>query len=368
MKRFIGFVTKEFYHIFRDKRTMFILFGMPMVQIMLFGFAITNEINNVNIAIFDQSKDSETQQIINKISASKYFKIQDQITHEAQIESVFRTGKVKAVLVFEKDFIQNLQNQKVAKVQVITDATDPNMANTITNYINAILQNYSQEINKNSKPVYQIQTQTQLYYNPELKSVFTFVPGVMTVILMLVSAMMTSISITREKEMGTMEVLLVSPIKPFQVVIGKVFPYIFLSIINATIILLLGVFVFKMPIEGSLLLLALESILFIITALSLGILISTIAQSQQTAMMFSLAGLMLPVIILSGFIFPISSMPLPLQIMSNIIPAKWFIIIIKAIMLKGATIHTIWKETLILVGMTVFFIALSVKKYKIRLE
>ena len=368
MKRFIGFVTKEFYHIFRDKRTMFILFGMPMVQIMLFGFAITNEINNVNIAIFDQSKDSETQQIINKISASKYFKIQDQITHEAQIESVFRTGKVKAVLVFEKDFIQNLQNKKVAKVQVITDATDPNMANTITNYINAILQNYSLQSNTNNKPVCQIQTQTQLYYNPELKSVFTFVPGVMTVILMLVSAMMTSISITREKEMGTMEVLLVSPIKPFQVVIGKVFPYIFLSIINATIILLLGFFVFKMPIEGSLLLLALESILFIITALSLGILISTIAQSQQTAMMFSLAGLMLPVIILSGFIFPISSMPLPLQIMSNIIPAKWFIIIIKAIMLKGATIHTIWKETLILVGMTVFFIALSIKKYKIRLE
>lgn len=368
MKRFIGFVTKEFYHIFRDKRTMFILFGMPVAQIMLFGFAITNEINNVNIAILDQSKDNETQQIINKISASKYFNIVNKITHEAKIDSVFRTGKVKAVLVFEKDFIQNLQNKKAAKVQVITDATDPNMANTITNYINAILQNYTQELNKNIKPVYQILTQTQLYYNPELKSVFTFVPGVMTVILMLVSAMMTSISITREKEMGTMEVLLVSPIKPFQVVIGKVFPYVFLSIINATIIVLLGVLVFKMPIEGSLFLLALESILFIITALSLGILISTIAQSQQTAMMFSLAGLMLPVIILSGFIFPISSMPLPLQIISNIIPAKWFIIIIKAIMLKGATIHTIWKETLILIGMTVFFIALSIKKYKIRLE
>jgi ABC-2 type transport system permease protein len=368
MKRFIGFVTKEFYHIFRDKRTMFILFGMPVAQIMLFGFAITNEINNVNIAILDQSKDNETQQIINKISASKHFEIKKQITHEAQIESVFRSGKVKAVLVFEKDFIQNLQNKKIAKVQVITDATDPNMANTITNYINAILQNYTQELNKNSQPHYQIQTQTQLYYNPELKSVFTFVPGVMTIILMLVSAMMTSISITREKEMGTMEVLLVSPIKPFQVVIGKVFPYVFLSIINASIILILGVLVFKMPIEGSLFLLALESILFIITALSLGILISTIAQSQQTAMMFSLAGLMLPVIILSGFIFPISSMPLPLQIISNIIPAKWFIIIIKAIMLKGASIHTIWKETLILIGMTVLFIAISIKKYKIRLE
>jgi ABC-2 type transport system permease protein len=368
MKRFLGFVEKEFYHIFRDKRSMFILFGMPIAQIMLFGFAITNEINNVNIAILDESKDTETQKIINKISASKYFNIEREITNEGQIENVFKTGKVKAVLIFEKGFVKNLQTLKQAKVQVITDATDPNIANTITNYVNAILQNYQQEINKNNRASYQIQTQTQLYYNPELKSVFNFVPGVMTIILMLVSAMMTSISITREKELGTMEVLLVSPLKPFQVIIGKVFPYVFLSVINATVILLLGFFVFEMPIQGSLFLLAMESVLFIITALSLGILISTISNSQQTAMMISLMGLMLPVIILSGFIFPISSMPIPLQIISNIIPAKWFIIIIKAIMLKGASFDIIWKETLILLGMTVFFIVLSVKKYKIRLE
>lgn len=368
MKRFIGFITKEFYHIFRDKRSMFILFGMPIAQIMLFGFAITNEINNVNIAIFDQSKDTETQKIISKIDASKYFNIEQEITSEAQIESSFKKGKVKAVLVFEKDFIKKFQTLKQAKIQVITDATDPNIANTITNYVNAILQNYTQESNSTNPHKYQIQTQTQLYYNPELKSVFTFVPGVMTIILMLVSAMMTSISITREKELGTMEVLLVSPLKPFQVIIGKVFPYIFLSIINATIIVLLGFFVFKMPMQGSLILLAFESILFIITALSLGIFISTVSNSQQTAMMISLFGLMLPVIILSGFIFPISSMPLPMQIISNIIPAKWFIIILKAIMLKGVSLNSIWKETLILAGMTVFFIALSIKKYKIRLE
>ena len=368
MKRFIGFVKKEFHHIFRDRRSMFILFGMPIAQIMLFGFAITNEINNVNIAILDKSKDTETQKIIQKISVSSYFNIDQVLNSEAQIESVFKKGIVKAVLVFEKDFIKNLQTQKNAKIQVITDATDPNMANTISNYSTSILQNYIQDKNKNTKPTYQIQTQTQLFYNPELKSVFTFVPGVMTVILMLVSAMMTSISITREKEMGTMEVLLVSPIKPFQVIIGKVFPYIFLSVINATVILLLGYFVFKMPIEGSLLLLAAESILFIVCALSLGILISTVSNSQQTAMMISLFGLMLPVILLSGFIFPISSMPLPLQIISNIIPAKWFIIIIKAIMLKGAAFSIIWKETLIILGMTVFFTLVSIKKYKIRLE
>ena len=368
MKRFIGFVKKEFYHIFRDRRSMFILFGMPIAQIMLFGFAITNEINNVNIAILDQSKDVETHKIIQKISNSSYFNIEQEITTESQIESVFKKGKVKAVLVFEADFIKNLQTQKNAKVQVITDATDPNMANTISNYIASILQNHIQEKNRNNKQAYQIQTQTQLFYNPAMKSVFTFVPGVMTVILMLVSAMMTSISITREKELGTMEILLVSPLKPFQVIIGKVFPYIFLSVINAAVILLLGYFVFKMPIEGSLFLLAVESVLFIICALALGILISTLSDSQQTAMMISLFGLMLPVILLSGFIFPISSMPLPLQAISNIIPAKWFIIIIKAIMLKGASFSVIWKETFILVGMTIFFIVVSIKKYKIRLE
>lgn len=368
MKRFLGFVKKEFYHIFRDKRSMFILFGMPIVQIMLFGFAITNEINNVKIAILDKSKDKETQQIINKISASKYFQIEQEISSENQIQSIFEKGKVKAILIFENNFIKTLQTTSFAKVQVITDATDPNIANTITNYINAILQNHIQEKNTINGQNFQIDTQTQLYYNPELKGVFTFVPGVMTVILMLVSAMMTSISITREKELGTMEVLLVSPLNPLQVILGKVFPYVFLSIINASVIIVLGVFVFGMPIQGSLFLLALESILFIITALSLGILISTVAQSQQTAMMMSLMGLMLPVIILSGFIFPISSMPLPLQIISNIIPAKWFIIIIKAIMLKGASFSIIWKETLILIGMTLFFILLSIKNYKIRLE
>lgn len=368
MKRFIGFVTKEFYHIFRDKRTLFILFGMPIAQIILFGFAITNEINNVNIAILDQSKDVATQKIIAKINASKYFVVKQNISHENEIENVFKKGKVKAVLVFENHFIKNLETKKQAKVQVITDATDPNIANTVTNYVNAILQNYIQQLNRDNPTTYSIQTQTQLYYNPELKSVFNFVPGVMTIILMLVSAMMTSISIKREKEMGTMEVLLVSPLKPFQVIIGKVFPYIFLSIINATIIVLLGYFVFKMPIVGSLFLLAFESILFIITALSLGILISTVTDSQQTAMMISLFGLMLPVIILSGFIFPISSMPLPMQIISNIIPAKWFIIIVKAVMLKGASVSVIWKETLILIGMTAAYILLSIKKYKIRLE
>jgi ABC-2 type transport system permease protein len=322
----------------------------------------------VDIAILDHSKDATTKEIINKISASKYFSIEQFIERENDIESVFKKGKVKAILNFEKDFSKNLIKDHKAAIQIVTDATDPNTANTISNYVSSILQNYQQEQNKAITINYVIVPQPRMVYNPELKSVYMFVPGVMTIILMLVSAMMTSISITREKELGTMEILLVSPIKPLQVIVGKVFPYIFLSIINAIVIVLLSIFIFKMPIQGSLILLALESILFIISALALGILISTISETQQTAMMISLMGLMLPVILLSGFIFPISSMPMPLQIISNIIPAKWFIIILKGIMLKGVGLQFLWKETLILLGMTIFFMGLSVKKYKIRLE
>lgn len=368
MKRFIGFVRKEFYHIFRDKRSMFILFGMPIAQILLFGFAITNEINNVEIGILDKSKDHETLKIINKINASEYFTIENVVENENEIESVFKKGEVKAFLVFEEGFAENLHALHLGKIQVITDATEPNTANTIVNYIQSIIQLYQQDLNSTSAPGVQIDIQTRMFYNAELKSVFNFLPGVMTVILMLVSAMMTSISITREKELGTMEILLVSPLKPVQVVVGKVFPYIFLSIINALVILILGVTVFGMPIEGSLILLAFETVLFIITALSLGILISTIAETQQAAMMISLMGLMLPVILLSEFIFPISSMPALLQYISHFIPAKWFIIILKGIMLKGVGLIYLWKETLILVVMAVFLIGLSIKKYKIRLE
>jgi ABC-2 type transport system permease protein len=368
MKRFIGFIKKEIYHILRDRRSLFILFGMPIVQILLFGFAITNEINNVKIGILDKSNDEISRQLIQKIDASPYFQIDQYIYDSNEFETTFKKGKIKAILVFEAQTAKELTTQGSVKIQVLTDATEPNTANTILNYIQAIIQNFQSEINLQQIIPLQIVVESKMLYNPELKSVYLFVPGVMTIILMLVSAMMTSISIAKEKEIGTMEILLVSPLNPSQVIVGKVFPYIILSIFNAIVILLLGFFVFGMPMNGNLVLLGLESVLFILSALSLGILISTISQTQQTAMMISLMGLLLPVILLSGYIFPISSMPQPLQIMSNIVPAKWYIIILKGIMLKASGIALIWKETLILVIMTLFFLALSVKNYKIRLE
>lgn len=363
-----GFIIKECYHIFRDRRSLLILFGMPIVQVLLFGFAITNEIKDVPIAVLDPARDEVSTHLVDKLIASGYFHVERYLQNEQQIERVFQQGRVKAVVVLPSQFDKDEARGEQTAVQVITDATEPNTANTVVSYATAIIADYQQGYDGAVTTPYQIKTAVRMYYNPALKGVFMFIPGTMTIILMLVSAMMTSISIAREKETGTMEILLVSPLSPFQVVVGKVFPYILLSSVNAVVIVCLGYFVFHMPIAGSLLWLSLVTWLFIITALSLGILISTVAKTQQTAMMISLVGLMLPTIMLSGFIFPISSMPWPLQWFSNIMPAKWFIIIVKGIMLKGVEIHYLWKEVGVLVGMTTVFIGLSIKNYAIRLE
>ena len=368
MKRFIGFVIKEFYHIFRDKRTMLILFGMPLSQVLLFGFVLTNEIKDAKIALLDHSKDHVTQEITNKLLSSGYFQATEYLTNTDQIESTFKKGKVKEIVVFEPDFALKLEKEKRAHVQVIADASDPNMANLLVNYTQAIIADYQQHMNESTKMPFMVKTESRMYYNPEIRGVYMFIPGIMAMILMLVSAMMTSISIAKEKEMGTMEILLVSPLQPVQIILGKVIPYLMLSLINATVILFLGRFVFNVPINGSIVLLMLENILFIMMALSLGILISTVAKTQQVAMFISMFGLMLPTILLSGFIFPIENMPWPLQLLSNVMPPRWFIIIIKNIMLKGTGFQFVWKETLILTGMTIFFIGLATRKFKVRLE
>ncbi len=363
-----AFIKKEFYHIFRDYRSMVILFGMPVVMVLLFGFAITNDITNAKIGILDRSKDVVTREIIQKLISSGYFLPEVNLESNTRIESYFQQGSIKAVVVFEPDFAQKMNENKGATVQIILDASEPNTANILSNYISGIINTYMTQKMKDQMvlPV-SIQVQSRMLYNPELKSVYMFVPGIITILLMLVSAMMTSLSIAREKEMGTMEALLVSPLNPFQIIIGKVIPYVFLSLINLIVILLMARFVFLMPFNGSLTLLMAESLLFIIMSLALGILISTVSQSQQQAMLLSMFALMLPTILLSGFIFPIENMPLLLQLISHLMPSKWFIIIVKGIMLKGVGLAYFWKETLIIVAMTLFFIGLSVKKFKIRL-
>jgi len=368
MKQFLGFVKKEFYHIFRDPRTLLVLFGIPVAQLLIFGYVVNNEIKNIKIAIYDQSKDHVTLEITNKIMASGYFILLENLQTVSNLEEIFKKGDIKEIVVFEPDFSKKLEREGVARVQLLADASDANTANLIVNYTSAIIADYVNKENNLSKIPMHIEPVVRMVFNEGMKSVYMFVPGTMALILMLVSAMMTSISITREKEMGTMEVLLVSPLKPAQIIIGKVLPYVTLAFINAITIIGLGYFIFGMPVKGSLVLLLAESLLFISLALSLGILISTMAKSQQVAIFISMFALMLPTLLLSGFIFPIENMPVILQWISHLMPPKYFIIIIKNIMLKGTGISYVWKETLILIGMTLFFIALSIKKFKVRLD
>ena len=367
MKQLITFIQKEFHHILRDTRSMLVLIGLPIVQLLIFGFAITTEVRNANIAILDNSKDEMTQDIITKIESSQYFDIDRTISTNEQIEKSFKSGRIKLAIVFQPNFQNELSHSNKAQLQIIADATDPNQATTLTNYISSIVMDYQNEMNKQNKLPYTIKTEMRMLYNPQLKGAYTSVPGVMGMILLLISAMMTSIAIVREKELGTMEILLVSPMKPWLVVISKVIPYFIISLINVATILILSVFVLGLPIEGSLLLLIGSTIVYIFCALSLGILISTVTETQQAAMLISLLGLMLPVVMLSGYAFPIANMPAILQILSNLVPAKWYIIIVKNIMIKGIGIEQIWKELLILLAMTGTFLLISIKRFKIRL-
>jgi ABC-2 type transport system permease protein len=367
MKQFLVFIKKEWLHIWRDKRTLFILFGMPITQIILFGFALSNEVKNSKIAILNPSKDALSAQITEKINASRYFDLVKEIKTNSEIDLVLKSGEVNSVLVFPNNFEKDFNHNGFNKVQFIADASEPNTATTLKNYMSSILMDFQKTKNPNAVNPLQIKTEIRMLYNPQLKGAYNFVPGVMAMILLLVCTMMTSISIVKEKELGTMEVMLVSPLKPFMVIVAKAVPYFFLSMVNVVSILLLSVYALELPIKGSLVLLMAESMLFTITALSLGLLISTITGSQQVAMLISLVGMFLPTLMFSGFMFPIENMPLPLRTISNIVPAKWYFIIVKNVMLKGLGISGVLKETLILMGMTVFLLVLSVKKYKIRL-
>ncbi|MFP4527033.1 MAG: ABC transporter permease [Candidatus Kapaibacterium sp.] len=366
MMTFFEFIRKEIYHIRRDYRTLLVLFGMPIAQIILFGFAIRTEISDADIGILDKSRDYYSKMMTDKLLSSGYFRLQEYFDDEGEIPGAFKSGEVRQVVVFQPGFGHDLMKEGRADIQIINDASNPNVASILNSYTSAIITDFQRDM-AGDKPLL-IEADFRMYFNPEMKSVYMFVPGLITLILMLVSALMTSIAITREKELGTMEVLLVSPLRPATIILGKVMPYVAIAFINAITILIISMTVFGLPFRGSYLLFTAEVLLFIVTALSLGILISTIAKTQQIALMVSLAGLLMPTVLLSGFIFPIENMPIVLQYISKIIPATWFLIILKNIMLKGVGIEYFWKETLILAGFAVVFLAISMKKFKIRLE
>ena len=366
MKQLITFVKKEFWHVLRDKRTLLVLFGMPVVQVLLFGFALSTEVKNTKIGVLDQDKSQNSIELISKIKANQYFDVDKNLKSIDEAEDAFKGGKIKMILVIPAQFAQDINSGKKAQLQLITDGTDINMANQIYNFMsNIIMDFYGQET---FQPKSGVQPEIRMLYNPQLKGAPNFVPGVMALILLIICVLMTAIAIVREKEMGTMEILLVSPMKPYIIILAKAIPYFILSMIILVSILILSVTLLDLPIKGSLLLLFGISIIFIITNLLLGIVISIVTDSQQTAMLIALVGTMLPTIMLSGFMFPVENMPLPLQMIGNVIPAKWYYEIVKNIMIKGTGLEVIWKHVLVLIGMMLVLFVIAVKKFKIRLE
>lgn len=368
MKIFIAFVKKEFYHIFRDSRTMLVILGMPIVQILLFGFAINMEVQDIRVAVYDPTPDATTSGIVERINQNPYFNMQENVHSIYDIEESMRKGKLDLAVVFQQNFQNSLVHSGEASVQLIANTSDPNRGTIAENYATAIIGNYQKEMMQISHIPFEIKTENRMVYNPEMRSSFMFVPGIMGLVLMIISAIMTSVSIIREKERGTMEVLLASPLKQGMMVVAKTIPYMALSVVNLVSILLLSYFVLNVPINGSLILLFIISMLYIFLSLSFGLTISTLVDKQVNAVIISAIGVMIPVLMLSGMIFPLSNMPKLLQLLSNIVPATWYIAIVRKVMIQGQGLLMIWKETFILLGMITFLLGITIMNTKKRLE
>ena len=358
---FVAFIQKEFFHILRDKRTMLILLVMPVVMILIFGFAISTEIRNINVVIVSPNQSESVRQIVEKIEANEYFSVVGTLPSPHQIDRAMRSDRADIALVFDTNFEQN------ASVQLVIDASNPMVATAEMFYLSGIMHAYFTNKLQGILPPQSISTNVRMLYNPQMKSSYNFVPGIMGLIFILICAMMTSVSIVREKEVGTMEVLLASPVKPLHIIFAKMIPYFVISCVNLATILLLAYFVLEIPMVGSLFWLCTLSIIYIVLALALGLLISTVVTSQVAAMFGSLLGLMLPVLLLSGMMFPIENMPIPLQVISNVIPARWYIAAVRKLMIEGLAVSYITKELFILLGMTLFLIIVALKKFKNRL-
>lgn len=360
MKEIAAFIKKEFLHIFRDVRTMMIVLVLPIVQILLFGFAVSTEVNNAVVDILGDANDPQVRMIVQRIDNNPYLETGAYLSTEAEMDARLRKGKSNAVVCFERNFNQKSEKDGNAAIKVICDGSDPNTAQMVGNYIQGVV---NEDIDSGAS----VQA-VQMMYNPAMNSSYNFVPGVMGLILMLTCSMMTAVSIVREKEFGTLELVLVSPVKPFWIIISKLIPYLVLSVVNFASIILLARFVMGVPIRGSLALVSVSSLLFVGASLGLGLLISTISRTQQTAMLLCGMGLTMPTMMLAGIIFPCESMPVALQLISDIIPAKWYIIIIKRIMIQGAGFAAIAKEFIILAVMMIMLLWFSIKRFKTRLQ
>ncbi len=364
--RIYAIARKEFYHIIHDPRSLIIIFLLPTLQLIMFGYALNLEIQNVDLAVIDYDHSPLSRELIEEFSGSKYFTVHHFQDVPDKIEKYFLSRKMRAALIIPVNFSRKIHSGMNAPVQIIIDAVDPNAAINIKNYSEQIILAFNQHYLRAFQ--LPIRLESNIWFNPDMKSTHFFIPGLLALLLVMISALLTSITITREKETGTLEQILVSPVSAREIIIGKVIPYIFLAFLVGSLILSIGVFLFQVPFRGSLLLLVLLTTLYIITALSLGLMISTIVPTQQIAMMAALVVTLLPTLILSGFIFPLKSMPYILQMISYIIPAKYYLIIVRGIMLKGNTLHHLYLPVFFLVLMSFILLNVAVHRFRLNLE
>jgi ABC-2 type transport system permease protein len=369
-----GLLQKEAFHILRDRRTLIVLIALPVVQVVLFGFAIRTDIDGVRLAVVDSAPDYATMALRDRFASAGVFRTVSVVARTADLEPLFQNGQAQQAIVFKPGFAADLARGEPAQILIVTDATEPNTGSLLQAYAQAVIDGYQRELSASATPSVArasrivIAPDVRVRFNPTRASSNLFVPGLMAFVLTIVSSMMTAISITREKETGTMEAMLVSPLRPLEIIVGKVAPYLAIGFVSAIAIIVEARLVFRVPLRGSLLLLLFEAALFILVSLSLGILVSARTSSQRLAMMAALLGTMLPNVLLSGFIFPVESMPWLLRILSNIVPGRWFVAIARGIMLKGVGLAYVWQETLILGVMAAVLLAASVHSFKERLE
>ncbi|MCL2596608.1 MAG: ABC transporter permease [Paludibacter sp.] len=367
MNQFLSFIRKETWHILRDVYTLVTLLIMPVALLLILGYAVTNDMKNTPFVVLDADKSMLSSDYIKKLNGNKYFSMVDYVHSENEIENAFKKGLCKVAIVFAPDFENSFIKTKHADIQLIIDSSDPNEASSVQNYLQMITMEFQQEKSSAANMVLSVVGEVKMLYNPQIKSAYNFVPGLMGMLMMIVCALMTSISIVREKERGTMEVLLISPLHPSAIILAKAVPYFIISMIDVSLILLIGHFIIGVPIVGNLLTIFAISVVFTLAALSLGMLISSVAPTQQIAMQMALLGLLVPSMLLSGVLFPIDSMPKLLQYLSNIIPARWYIEAMRGVMIKGVGMSQVLIEVGVLVFMTVFLLFISIKNFKVRL-
>ena len=366
MSAFRGLVRKETLHLLRDRQTLAILFLLPVVSVLLFGFAVRTDVRAIPIVVVDAAPDAATRALIARVGQSEQFRLHGTLRSEATLDALFQAGTVRQAIVLPTETDRRLARGERVVVGLITDASDPNTGRVMEGYAGALLRRWHAE-RAGVAPTGGVSLLTRMRFNPTLESVNLFVPGLIALILTIVAAMMTAISITREKERGTMELLLVSPLRPSAVVLGKVAPYVVLGMANMLTVLLAARGVFGVPMRGHPLVLLGASLLYVIASLGLGILISSKAETERTAIMAALAGLLLPTLMLSGFIFPLEAMPRPLWAISHLIPARWFLTIVRGVMVKGTGLADLWREIAILTAMSVALLGIGIRRLAIRL-